>query len=100
MRGVAVRARVLLFADLPRDDPLFADLPRDDPPRARRRWSASAISAGISDGMRATATPAASNAAIFSAAVPLPPEMIAPGVSHALARRRGLTGDERDDRLA
>src|SRR5207247_9349933 len=47
-------------------------------PRPRRRASASPISAGISEGMRATGTPAAWNAAIFPAAVPLPPEMIAP----------------------
>ena len=46
--------------------------------RARRRPSTSPIRPGISEGMRATGTPAASNAAIFSAAVPLPPEMIAP----------------------
>src|SRR5262245_40501334 len=45
--------------------------------RVRRRWSSSPIRPGISLGMRATGTPAASNAAIFSAAVPVPPEMIA-----------------------
>src|SRR5260221_8401437 len=47
-------------------------------PCARRRSSAWAIRPGISDGMFATGTPAAWNAAIFSAAVPVPPEMIAP----------------------
>src|SRR5690242_3929435 len=47
-------------------------------PWARRRSSAWAIRPGISDGMFATGTPAAWNAAIFSAAVPVPPEMIAP----------------------
>ena len=46
--------------------------------RGRRRVRASAIRAGISDGMRATGTPAAWKAAIFSAAVPLPPVMMAP----------------------
>ena len=50
--------------------------------------------------MRATGTPAASNAAIFSAAVPLPPEMIAPAWPMRLPGRRGLAGDERHHRLA
>ena len=39
---------------------------------------ASCSVAPISAGVGATLTPAASSAAIFSAAVPLPPEMIAP----------------------
>jgi hypothetical protein len=38
--------------------------------RPRRRLNASVMSAGISEGIRATGTPAASNAAILSAAVP------------------------------
>ena len=38
-------------------------------------------------------------AAILSDALPDPPEMIAPGVTHAAARRRGLAGDEADHRL-
>ena len=38
------------------------------------RWTAAPMSAGLS----ATSIPAACRAAIFSAAVPLPPEMIAP----------------------
>ena len=41
---------------------------------ASARWTARPMSAGLS----ATSMPAASRAAIFSAAVPLPPEMIAP----------------------
>ena len=43
--------------------------------------------------------PPSRSAFIFSAAVPLPPEMIAPGVAHAAPGRRGLPGDEGDDRL-
>lgn len=58
--------------------PFFAALAAPFFARARRRPSTSPIRPGISEGMRATGTPAASNAAIFSAAVPLPPEMIAP----------------------
>ena len=61
--------------------------------------SASAIRPGISDGMRATGTPAASKAAIFSAAVPVPPEMIAPACPMRLPGGRGLPGDERHHRL-
>ena len=53
----------------------------------------------MSAGLRATRIPASSRASILSAAFPLPPEMIAPGVAHALARRGGLAGDERGDRL-
>ena len=44
----------------------------------RRFASAFATSAGISDGTFATGTPARSKRAIFSAAVPAPPETMAP----------------------
>ena len=53
----------------------------------------------MSAGLLTTWTPASASAAIFSAAVPLPPAMIAPGVAHPASRRRGLAGDEADDRL-
>ncbi len=43
--------------------------------------------------------PAAFIASIFSLAVPLPPEMIAPACPIRLARRRGLTGDKSDHRF-
>ena len=39
---------------------------------------ASSMSLPISEGLRVTLTPAASSAAIFSSAVPLPPEIMAP----------------------
>ena len=61
--------------------------------------SSFATAAPMSAGDFTTWMPAASIAFIFSAAVPLPPEMIAPGVAHAPARRRRLAGDEADDRL-
>ena len=53
----------------------------------------------MSAGLFTTVTPAAVSAAIFSAAVPLPPAMIAPGVAHPASGRRRLAGDEADDRL-
>ena len=43
--------------------------------------------------------PAAVMAFILSAAVPWPPRDDGSGVAHAAARRRGLSGDEADDRL-
>ena len=43
--------------------------------------------------------PAALSASILPAAVPFPPETIAPGVPHSPARRSGRPSDERSDRL-
>ena len=53
----------------------------------------------MSAGLTATWTPASRRASIFSAAVPLPPAMMAPGVAHPAPGRRGLAGDEADDGL-
>ena len=53
----------------------------------------------MSAGLRLTTTPAASRAAIFSSAVPLPPRDDCSGVTHALAGRSSLAGDEGGDRL-
>ena len=57
--------------------------------------SVSAISLGVA----AMPMPASLNAAIFAAAVPLPPLTIAPGVAHAASGRRGRAGDESGDRF-
>ena len=53
----------------------------------------------MSAGLFTTVTPAAVSASIFSAAVPLPPEMIAPAWPMRRPGRRRLAGDEADDRL-
>ena len=53
----------------------------------------------MSAGLFTTCTPAAVSAAIFSAAVPLPPGDDRAGVAHAAPGRRGLAGDEADHRL-
>jgi len=51
------------------------------------------------EGRFMTLIPALASAAILSAAVPDEPEDDRPGVPHAAARGRGLTGDESDDWL-
>ena len=63
--------------------------------RRARDFMASPMSAGLFT----TVTPAAARASIFSAAVPFPPEMIAPACPMRRPGRRGLAGDEAHDRL-
>ena len=53
----------------------------------------------MSAGVGQTVMPAASMAAILSAALPLPPGDDGSGVAHAAAGGRGLAGDETDHRL-
>ena len=74
-----------------------ASVPLPDQPD--RPDLSSFTAAPMSAGLLTTWTPAAVSAAIFSAAVPLPPGDDRAGVTHAAARRRGLAGDEPDDRL-
>jgi hypothetical protein len=52
-----------------------------------------------SEKLRVTVKPHSSMMASLASAVSAPPEMIAPGVAHALAGRRGDAGDEADDGL-
>ena len=54
---------------------------------------------GTAEGRSTTRTPAASRAAIFSAAVPEPPEMMAPAWPMRLPGGAVWPGDEADDRL-